>query len=411
MVGDPATAGGGPRRRSPGVVANWALWRVRTRALLAFVLCVDVLALAATVLVAVLLPRPLTGVTGFAVLVAGLLGCAELCRSAERERGETLLGPGFGTPWVFAGAVVLPPAPAVVLAVVSGAHGWLRVRRRPLYRQVFEVAATALAVLLAGGFLAATVPMHPSSLGDLRLMGLLVVAALVFAGADAAITGAVRGYRVGISAVLFDVAMAALGIALAWAVVDSPLIVPLLAAALVVLHRGSAAARPKAGSPADAGTGALTASAWWDAARVSAVSAPVFSVLVLDLDRFGEVNDHHGRSVGDAVLRAIAGALRDEVRSGDLVGRSGGGEFAVLLPGTSRFDALAIAERIRLRVASTAVALKAPYGSPQFAWATVSVGVAARPADGDALAAVFGAAAKAVRRAKSAGRNRTVCAE
>ncbi|WIX78012.1 GGDEF domain-containing protein [Amycolatopsis carbonis] len=406
MVGDPATAGGGERRRFPVAVANWGLWRVRTRALAAFVVCVDMVALAATIVVAVLVPLPLTGSARFAVLAAGLLVSAELSRSAERGRGETLLGQGFGTPWVFAGAVVLPPVPAVVLAVVSGAHRWLRVRRRAPYRQVFEVAATALAVLLAGRFLAWAVPVPPSSLGDVRLMGLLVVAAVVFTLVDAALTGVVRGYPQGVAGLLFDVA---LGIALAWAVVDSPLVVPLLAAALVVLHRGGVGATPRAEPTADPGTGALTASAWWDAAR--AQPAPAYSVLVLDLDRFGDVNALHGRRIGDAVLLAIADALRDEVRSADLVGRSGGGEFAVFLPGTKPFDALAIAERIRLRVASTAVALKAPYGSPQFAWATVSVGVAARPADGDTADAVFAAAVKAVRRAKAGGRNRTVCAE
>ncbi|WP_326834037.1 GGDEF domain-containing protein [Amycolatopsis rhabdoformis] len=404
MVGDPAAAGAGRRRRV--AVAGWELWRVRTRAL---VVCVDVVALAATVAVAVLVPVPLTGTSRFAVLVAGLLVSAELSRSAERGRGETLLGPGFGTPWVFAGAVVLPPVAAVALAVVSGAHRWLRVRRQPLYRQVFEVAATALAVLLAGRFLALTVPLPPSSLGDVRLMGLLVVGALVFTLVDAVLTGIVRGYRRPASAVLFDLTMAGLGIALAWAVVDAPLVVPLLAAALVVLHRGGVGANEKAEPTADAGTGALTASAWWDAARVQ--PAPAYSVLVLDLDRFGEVNARHGRRTGDAVLRAIADALRTEVRAADLVGRSGGGEFAVFLPGTKPFDALAIAERIRLRVASTAVALKAPYGTPQFAWATVSVGVASCPVDGGTPDTVFAAAVKAVRRAKAQGRNRTVCAE
>ncbi|MGW4488753.1 diguanylate cyclase [Amycolatopsis sp. NPDC004368] len=402
MVGDPAAAGEGPWRR----LAGWELWRVRTCAL---VLLVDVVALGATIAVAVLVPVPVTGTARFAVLVAGLVVSVELSRSAERGRGETLLGPGFGTPWVFAGAVVLPPVAAVGLAAVSGLHRWLRVRRHAPYRQVFEVAATTLAVLLAGRFLALTVPMPPSSLGDVRLMGLLVVAALVFTLAAGALTGVVRGYRQARAGLLFDAVMVGLGIALAWAVVDAPLVVPLLVAALVVLYRGGVGATPRGEPTADAGTGALTACAWWAAVRVQ--PAPAYSVLVLDLDRFGDVNARHGRRTGDAVLRAIAHALRAEVRAADLVGRSGGGEFAVLLPGTRPFDALAIAERIRLRVASTAVAVKAPYGSPQFAWATVSVGVASCPAVGETPDAVFAAAVKAVRRAKTEGRNRTVSAE
>lgn len=168
-----------------------------------------------------------------------------------------------------------------------------------------------LAVLLAGRFLAWAVPVPPSSLGDVRLMGLLVAAAVVFTLVDAALAGVVRGYRQGVAGLLLDIAMVVLDIALAWAVVDSPLVVPLLAAALVVLDRGGVGATPRAEPTADAGTGALTASAWWDAVRVQ--PAPASSVLVLDLDRFGDVNARHGHRVGDAVLRAIADALRDEL--------------------------------------------------------------------------------------------------
>ncbi|MDT8913900.1 diguanylate cyclase [Amycolatopsis sp. PS_44_ISF1] len=389
MMGDSAAAG---RRWWLPSPTAWALWHQPRLVLL---LVVDLLALAATVAAVVLVPVTLTAGVRFAILLAGLLGCAELCRSAERGRAEALLGPGFGTPWLVAGVLVLPPGPAVALAVACGLHRWARIRRRPLHRQVFEVAATVVAVLLAVGFLLLTGP------------GPAVVAALVFGVVGALLPAAVDGRAPrGGSAVLFDGAMLALGVVLAWAVQDSPWVLPALAGGLVVLYRGEFGRAGRDAASVDPGTGVLTAVAWWDAARET--PAPAFSVLVLDLDRFGDLNSRHGRRIGDAVLRAIADALRAEVRSADLVGRSGGGEFAVLLPGTGCFDALAIAERIRLRVASTAVALKAAHGSPQFAWATVSVGVAARPDHGEEAAAVFAAASGAVRRAKEAGRNRTV---
>jgi diguanylate cyclase (GGDEF)-like protein len=393
MMGDSAAAG---RRWGLPSFAGWALWRHPRRAL---VLVVDLVALAGTVAATLLVPVSLPAAEAFAVLLVGLLGCAELCRSAERGRAESLLVPGFGTPWLFAGAVVLPPVLAVALVVVSGLHRWARIRRRPAYRQVFDVAATAVAVLLAAGLLILT--------GPPTFTGLVVVAALVFGVVDAALPAAVDGRPSrSLPAVLFDGAMVALGVALAWAVTDSPWVLLPLAAGLVVLYRGEFGRAGRDETSVDPGTGVLTAVAWWDAARET--QAPAFAVLVLDLDHFGDLNTRHGRRVGDAVLRAIADTLRAEVRSGDLVGRSGGGEFAVLLPGTGCFDALAIAERIRLRVASTAVALKAAYGNPQFAWATVSVGVAARPDHGDPVAAVFAAASAAVRRAKETGRNRTV---
>ncbi|WP_328608246.1 GGDEF domain-containing protein [Amycolatopsis sp. NBC_00345] len=400
MMGDSAAAG--RRWRLPSL-AGWALWRHPRRALV-LVLVVDLVALAGTVAATLLVPVSLTAAEEFAVLLAGLLGCAELCRSAERGRAESLLGPGFGTPWLFAGAVVLPPVLAVALVVVSGLHRWARIRRRPVYRQVFDVAATAVAVLLAAGFLILT---GPPLFTSARLTGLVVVAALVFGAVDAALPAAVDGRPSrGLPAALFDGAMVALGVALAWAVTDSPWVLLPLAAGLVVLYRGEFGRAGRDAASVDPGTGVLTAVAWWDAARET--QAPAFAVLVLDLDHFGRLNARHGRRIGDDVLRAIADTLRAEVRSADLVGRSGGGEFAVLLPGTGCFDALAIAERIRLRVASTAVALKAAYGNPQFAWATVSVGVAARPDHGDPVAAVFAAASAAVRQAKETGRNRTV---
>jgi diguanylate cyclase (GGDEF)-like protein len=392
MMGDSAAAG--RRWRLPSL-DGWALWRHPRRAL---VLVADLAAPAGTVAAALLIPVSLTSAEAFAMLLAGLLASAELCRSAERGRGESLLGPGFGTPWLLAGAVVLPPLLAVALAVLSGLHRWARIRRLPAYRQVFDVAATAVAVLLAAGFLILTGPPSIAS---------AVVAALVFGVVDAGLPAAVDGRPSGgSSAVLFDGAMLGLGVALAWAVADSPWVLLPLTAGLVVLYRGEFGRAGRDQTSVDPGTGVLTAVAWWDAARET--PAPAFAVLVLDLDDFAGLNARHGRRVGDAVLRAIADTLRAEVRSADLVGRSGGGEFAVLLPGTGSFDALAIAERLRLRVASTAVALKAAYGSPQFAWATVSVGVAARPDHGDPVAAVFAAAGAAVREAKETGRNRTV---
>jgi diguanylate cyclase (GGDEF)-like protein len=346
-----------------------------------------------------------------------MLLSAELARPVERHREDTLLGPGVDTPWIFAGVLVLRPALAVALVAFSAVHQWFRVRRRPAYRQVFGAAATALAGLVAGAFLTAT---HVRPLGevlDARTVLLLTVAAVVFLAVNAALVTAADGPRHPRDAApgyAFDAAMTALGLPLAWAVVAAPLLVPVLAGTTVVLHRGGLGRGRRDHVTLDPGTGVLTAASWRGAAEARldrpGRQGPGPAVLLLDLDHFHRLNDRYGTRIGDAVLRAVADTLRDEVRSADLVGRTGGEQFAVLLPGTGPFDATTIAERIRLRVAATLVALKASGDGPQFVGVTVSIGVASCP-PGGALADALLAAETALLQAKAAGRNRTVCAE
>jgi len=79
------------------------------------------------------------------------------------------------------------------------------------------------------------------------------------------------------------------------------------------------------------------------------------SILMIDIDRFKDINDTYGHHVGDGVLVATAGRLTQAVRPGDTVARLGGDEFAVLLPGIGRADAEAIAARIAARFAAPVV--------------------------------------------------------
>jgi diguanylate cyclase (GGDEF)-like protein len=125
------------------------------------------------------------------------------------------------------------------------------------------------------------------------------------------------------------------------------------------------------------------------------------SLLMIDVDRFKQVNDHFGHPAGDAMLRQVGQTLQDNARAADVVARYGGEEFSIILPNTGREAALAIAERIRQRVS----ALPAP--TPL----TVSIGIAslsgaaqevARMADAQALVT---AADAALYQAKKDGRN------
>lgn len=420
MVGDSVAAGGGrrPGRILPAVVPRrWALWRLPRRGQVLYLVAIDVLAVAAAVLAALRFPPLAAMLTPFALLLGGMLVSAELARTVERHREETLLGPGVDTPWIFAGVLVLRPGLAVALVVLSALHQWFRVRRRPGYRQVFGAAATALAALIAGAFLTATGVRPLGDVLDNRTVALLTVAGVVFLAVNAALVTAADGprrLRAALPGHAFDAAMTASALPLAWAVEAAPLLVPVLAGATVVLHRGGLGRGRRDHVTLDPGTGVLTAASWRGAAEAEldrlGRHGPGQAVLLLDLDHFRQLNERYGARIGDAVLRAVADTLRDEVRAADLVGRSGGEEFAVLLPGTGRFDAMAIAERIRLRIASTLVALKASGDGPQFVGVTVSIGVAGCP-PGEELSDALLAAEAAVLRAKAAGRNRTVCAE
>jgi diguanylate cyclase (GGDEF)-like protein len=78
-------------------------------------------------------------------------------------------------------------------------------------------------------------------------------------------------------------------------------------------------------------------------------------LMILDLDHFKQVNDTHGHDVGDEVLRAVAGCLRDMTRYHDVVARLGGEEFAVVAPNMTEDQLFKLAERIRKAVAALVV--------------------------------------------------------
>lgn len=125
------------------------------------------------------------------------------------------------------------------------------------------------------------------------------------------------------------------------------------------------------------------------------------SLIMLDIDRFKEVNDTHGHDAGDAALRVIANALREELRGVDTAARYGGEEFALILPQTTLESALIVAERLRARIEET--------HAPGIPMITASLGVATFPEHAGAREFLVTCADRALYQAKRAGRNR-VCA-
>jgi diguanylate cyclase (GGDEF)-like protein len=128
------------------------------------------------------------------------------------------------------------------------------------------------------------------------------------------------------------------------------------------------------------------------------------AVMIVDVDGFKPVNDHHGHAEGDRALRAVARALADTARASDTVCRYGGDEFCLVLPATRREAAGELAERIREAVPAAC----AREGVARGARLTVTVGIAAYPEDGDAPDALLEAADRRLYRGKEAGRDRVV---
>jgi two-component system cell cycle response regulator len=129
-------------------------------------------------------------------------------------------------------------------------------------------------------------------------------------------------------------------------------------------------------------------------------SFPGLAVLMVDLDRFKDLNDGHGHAAGDLALRAVAETLRGCTRVFDSLARFGGEEFVLVMPGTAPSEAMAVAERLRTRIE----AMTFPSGHRL----TISVGVAwtdQRETQADDILARADAALYA---AKRAGRNRAV---
>ena len=169
------------------------------------------------------------------------------------------------------------------------------------------------------------------------------------------------------------------------------------------LRRAHAKARLQA--DIDSLTGLYNRRAWSEQVGASDAfgddAMPALSVLFLDLDHFKQLNDRSGHHVGDDTLRALARAIRGELRKTDVAGRYGGEEFVVALADTGPAQATQIAERIRKRLLR--------HANDDGPLSTVSIGIATR-LPGEELAMLLRRADRAMYAAKKAGRNRVALA-
>jgi len=363
-----------------------------------------------------------------AVLAAAGVLHTETALRVERMRRRVTPSPhvDLSSVWTFAAALLLPPLLAAAGVAVIYLHLYLRVwrpTRIPPYRWVFTTATVLLAVHAAAGAAAYvdSTDVFESASG----LGAIVTALLCYTAVNTClVVGAIvlsapeRTFREVLGRgdeVVLELATLSMGALAAGAISSaSPLHALLVLPPLVVLHRAVLVRHFQEVASIDGKTGLLNAAAWQDRAdrvlqRAQRAQGSA-AVLILDLDHFKLVNDRHGHLAGDRVLSSVAEALRAEVRDNDLVGRFGGEEFVIMLPGHEgsgydRAELEAVADRIRRRVDSLGVEVATPDGPLTVGDLSVSVGGATFPDDAADLDALLEVADSALYAAKRAGRN------
>jgi diguanylate cyclase (GGDEF)-like protein len=138
-------------------------------------------------------------------------------------------------------------------------------------------------------------------------------------------------------------------------------------------------------------------------ARYKRYRSPL-SVLMIDVDNFKQINDRHGHLAGDSLLKLIAQLLASGLRDSDILARYGGDEFAVILPGITAEEAVAVAEKLRIRVAGASLWL----GMDIAERVSLSLGICGAGESDEDIVSLLKRADEALYEAKRAGRNQAV---
>jgi diguanylate cyclase (GGDEF)-like protein len=128
-----------------------------------------------------------------------------------------------------------------------------------------------------------------------------------------------------------------------------------------------------------------------------------FTILMLDIDHFKEVNDNYGHDIGDEALIETVAVIKKNIRGEDLLFRLGGEEFAVMLPETPKLAAFDTAERIRIAISR--IIIQTPIAPLCF---TISIGIAENSQEDDNIDVILKRADESLYQAKSSGRNRVI---
>ncbi|MBB4933258.1 diguanylate cyclase (GGDEF)-like protein [Lipingzhangella halophila] len=359
-----------------------------------------------------------------------LVLCAATCVEAMRRLGtpsglaRDLLGA-----WWLPAILLLPPMYSLFMPIPVYLHLQYRIRRTVVHRRVLNAASVALAGFVSSWAFHALLgpaPVQAVSMSVQTAEKTLLTPLGLFWGVlccalFTVLNTAVVAIAVRLSApetpwrrllwdreaLVIDSAEVCVGMTVA---ILAGVSVPLLVIALppvTLLQRSLLYEQLQVAARTDPKTGLLNAATWEREAGAHLTRAlhgrRSVTLLLIDIDHFKQVNDTHGHMFGDHVLLGVARTLTHHLRPSDLLGRFGGEEFVVLLPGADMAEGCRVAERLRSRVERTELV-----AGGKSVTITVSIGVALFQAHGDDVIELLASADHGLYRAKDAGRNR-VC--
>jgi diguanylate cyclase (GGDEF)-like protein len=404
-------------------VRGWAWWQLPW-VLRCYVGVVPAVAAALTCVAAARTTWHAADAWKFALLLGcSLISVAATPRVVYRHGGITR---DFITVWVLPIAILLPPFYAMVTPIPIYVLTQFWVFRGIIYRRVFTVGAIALAFggvsllfrafpasfagpTIGTGTHALTWAVAVAICEQVGRRGNQLLIAVGIKLTDPSVKFAEQ--ELNREALVADFAEFDLSILITIVVAVSAVLAIFAVPTVLLVRRFMMHGQLLAQSRIDTKTGLLNASTWEreataEIARAVRTGIPL-ALAMVDIDHFKSVNDTHGHLVGDKALRAVTDALRSQLRGYDLAGRFGGEEFAILLPHAREADALNVAERLRVHIASLSIPIRDNDESGPYVKVTISVGVAALDSASRELNDMLAAADAALYHAKETGRNKT----
>jgi diguanylate cyclase (GGDEF)-like protein len=186
----------------------------------------------------------------------------------------------------------------------------------------------------------------------------------------------------------------------AWTDADLGVVAALASQAMVAYENARLFTQVNEMATTDSLTGVANRRRFFDLARASFSSDAVLSALMIDIDHFKKINDTYGHQAGDDVITGVVARL--VARTSGIVGRYGGEEFALLLPGVSS-SAFDVGETLRSAVAESPIDTRVGPVT-----VTISVGVAVRQESDETPDTLLGRADAGLYAAKQGGRNRVM---